>query len=161
MCAVGSETFALNDYIFVNHGNIPHGTDISGVDDKKFWVARVLEIRAVDEAHVYLRVYWLYWPEELPGGRQYYHGAKELVASNHMEIIDAMTVTGRAEVKHWMELDHDEILPDLFWRQKFDYPSQTLLVHLPSLPLTAVANLVHRKSGNTAAATVITIPTHS
>jgi len=98
------------------------------MDDQQFWVARVLEIRAVDEAHVYLRVYWLYWPEELPGGRQQYHGQKELVASNHMDIIDAMTVSGRAHVKHWMELDEDEELPELYWRQKFDYPSRTLMV---------------------------------
>lgn len=128
LAAVGTENFALQEYIFVNHDNIPHGIDIPHMDDTKFWVARVLEIRAVDEAHVYLRVYWLYWPEELPGGRQPYHGAKELVASNHMEIIDAMTVSGRASVKHWMELDDEEGLPDLFWRQKFDFPTGTLMV---------------------------------
>ena len=91
-------------------------------------MARVLEIRAIDEAHVYLRVYWLYWPEELPGGRKHYHGEKELVASNHMEIVDAMTVSGRANVKHWLELDDEEELPDLFWRQKFDFPKQQLMV---------------------------------
>lgn len=124
---VGTENFALNEHIFVNHSNIPHGTDLGASDDKKFWVARVLEIRAIDESHVYLRVYWLYWPEELPGGRQPYHGAKEIIASNHMEIIDAMTVSGRATVKHWMELDEEEDLPDLFWRQKFDYPTQMLM----------------------------------
>jgi len=127
LAKVGTETFALNEYVFINHTNIPHGTDLSQIDDSKFWVARVLEIRAEDEAHVYLRVYWMYWPEELPGGRQYYHGAKELVASNHMEIVDAMTVSGRANVKHWLELDEDEDLPDLFWRQKFDYPTQSLM----------------------------------
>jgi hypothetical protein len=57
------------------------------------WVARILEIRASDEHHVYARVYWMYWPDELPngtsngkkmvGGRQAYHGANELIASNH------------------------------------------------------------------------------
>ncbi|RPB14315.1 hypothetical protein P167DRAFT_503589 [Morchella conica CCBAS932] len=124
---VGTESFALQEYIFVNHDNIPHGIDITNMDDHKFWVARVLEIRAIDEAHVYLRVYWLYWPEELPGGRAPYHGKKELIASNHMEIIDAMTVSGRANVKHWLELDDEEDLPDLFWRQKFDFPSGTLM----------------------------------
>ncbi|KAF8469671.1 hypothetical protein BDZ91DRAFT_720681 [Kalaharituber pfeilii] len=122
---VGNENFALNEYIFVSHSNTP--TDVPELDEQKFWVARVLEIRAVDEAHVYLRVYWLYWPEELPGGRQPYHGQKELIASNHMEIVDAMTVSGRAHVKHWMELDEDEELPDLYWRQKFDFPTQTLM----------------------------------
>ena len=57
------------------------------------WVARILEIRAIDEHHVYARVYWMYWPDELPSGtqdgkkyvqgRQPYHGRNELIASNH------------------------------------------------------------------------------
>ena len=57
------------------------------------WVARILEIRASDEHHVYARVYWMYWPDELPQGtydgkkavhgRQPYHGLNELIASNH------------------------------------------------------------------------------
>lgn len=57
------------------------------------WVARILEIRASDEHHVYARVYWMYWPDELPQGthdgrktvqgRQAYHGMNELIASNH------------------------------------------------------------------------------
>lgn len=57
------------------------------------WVARILEIRASDEHHVYARVYWMYWPDELPAGtvdgkktvegRQPYHGQNELIASNH------------------------------------------------------------------------------
>lgn len=57
------------------------------------WVARILEIRASDEHHVYARVYWMYWPDELPAntrdgkklvkGRQPYHGTSELIASNH------------------------------------------------------------------------------
>jgi hypothetical protein len=59
------------------------------------WVARILEIRASDEHHVYARVYWMYWPDELPEGtldgkkyvrgRQPYHGNNELIASNHSE----------------------------------------------------------------------------
>jgi hypothetical protein len=60
------------------------------------WVARILEIRAADEHHVYARVYWMYSPDELPPGtldgkkyvqgRQPYHGQNELIASNHSKI---------------------------------------------------------------------------
>jgi hypothetical protein len=32
------------------------------------WVARILEIRASDEHHVYARIYWIYSPDELPPG---------------------------------------------------------------------------------------------
>ena len=64
------------------------------------WVARILEIRASDEHHVYARVYWMYWPDELPPGtldgkkqvqgRQPYHGANELIASNHSMILETL-----------------------------------------------------------------------
>ena len=60
------------------------------------WVARILEIRASDEHHVYARVYWMYWPDEVPAGthdgkktvqgRQPYHGKLELIASNHSKL---------------------------------------------------------------------------
>jgi hypothetical protein len=86
------------------------------------YIARVLEVRAGDAAHVYLRVYWLYRPEELPGGRQPHHGCSELIASNHMDIIEALTVVDRATVIHWDE-DPDKPWPardQLFWRQTFD-----------------------------------------
>jgi len=94
------------------------------------WVARILEIRASDEHHVYARVYWMYWPDELPAGtidgkkvvqgRQPYHGYHELVASNHMDIINVVSVTRQAIVKQWFEENEDEIQNDLYWRQAFD-----------------------------------------
>ncbi|KAL2132279.1 hypothetical protein VTI74DRAFT_3993 [Chaetomium olivicolor] len=72
-------------------------------------VARILEIRASDEHHVYARVYGMYWPDELPQathdgrktaqGRQPYHGMNELIASNHMDIINVVSVTSQAQVK--------------------------------------------------------------
>lgn len=57
------------------------------------WLAYILEIRASDANHVYARVYWMYQPDDLPQhrhqgkrcpvGRQPYHGADEVIASNH------------------------------------------------------------------------------
>ncbi|KAI9698395.1 MAG: hypothetical protein M1836_003975 [Candelina mexicana] len=116
---VGTETFGVNDYILVNHSPIAAGTVIDTTDERQYWIAKVLEVRALDQQHVYLRVFWLYWPDELPGGRQKYHGKHELIASNHMEIIDAMTVAGRAEVHHWLENDGDDVLTSLYWRQTY------------------------------------------
>ncbi|KAK0631882.1 hypothetical protein B0T14DRAFT_14315 [Immersiella caudata] len=94
------------------------------------WVARILEIRASDEHHVYARVYWMYWPDELPQGthdgkktvqgRQPYHGANELIASNHMDIINVVSVTSQAQVKQWYEENDDEVQQALYWRQAFD-----------------------------------------
>ncbi|KAK3300844.1 uncharacterized protein B0H64DRAFT_25025 [Chaetomium fimeti] len=94
------------------------------------WVARILEIRASDEHHVYARVYWMYWPDELPQGthdgrktvqsRQQYHGMNELIASNHMDIINVVSVTSQAQVKQWYEENDEEIQNALYWRQAFD-----------------------------------------
>ncbi|KAK3947620.1 hypothetical protein QBC32DRAFT_80592 [Pseudoneurospora amorphoporcata] len=99
------------------------------------WVARILEIRARDEHHVFARVYWMYWPDELPAktrdrkrivqGRQPYHGQGELVASNHMDIINVVSVTEPAIVKHWFE-ENDETQDSLYWRQAYDVRSQEL-----------------------------------
>ncbi|KEY72676.1 hypothetical protein S7711_10231 [Stachybotrys chartarum IBT 7711] len=94
------------------------------------WVARILEIRAADEHHVYARVIWMYSPDELPKGtidgkrfvegRQPYHGQTELIASNHMDIINVFSVSMPATVKQWIEADEDEIREALYWRQAFD-----------------------------------------
>ncbi|KAH7076374.1 hypothetical protein BKA63DRAFT_281377 [Paraphoma chrysanthemicola] len=86
-------------------------------------IGKVLEVRAGDSAHVYLRVYWMYRPEDLPNGRQPYHGESELIASNHMDIIEAFAVLDKAEVVHWNE-DPDSNWPvkdQLFWRQTCDF----------------------------------------
>ncbi|XDG07045.1 hypothetical protein ABKA04_006660 [Annulohypoxylon sp. FPYF3050] len=100
------------------------------------WVARILEIRASDEHHVYARVYWMYWPDELPPGtqdgkklirgRQSYHGANELVASNHMDVINVVSVTAPATVNQWDETNEDDVQPALYWRQAFDVISNEL-----------------------------------
>jgi hypothetical protein len=83
-------------------------------------VGKVLEVKAENTAEVWLRVFWLYWPEELPQGRQDYHGSQELVMSNHMEIVDAKTVAGGADILRWDELVEDQDVGQRFWRQFYD-----------------------------------------
>ncbi|KAI0468750.1 hypothetical protein F4859DRAFT_201653 [Xylaria cf. heliscus] len=105
------------------------------------WVARILEIRASDEHHVYARVYWMYWPDELPAGtqegkkfvqgRQSYHGQNELIASNHMDVINVVSVTAQATVNQWDETNEDEVQQALYWRQAFDVRSMELSSALP------------------------------
>ncbi|KAF3905513.1 hypothetical protein AA313_de0200972 [Arthrobotrys entomopaga] len=90
------------------------------------WIARVLQIRGCDPSHVYLRVAWFYWPDELPMGRQHYHGVNELIESNHPDIIDAMSVENLADIKEWDESNEDEELNAYYYRQKFDYLTQQL-----------------------------------
>lgn len=77
----------------------------------------------------------MYRPEDLPGGRQPYHGRNELIASNDMAIIHARTVDGPADVINWKEDTNSAELLDpqrLFWRQTVDvakYPA--VLSELP------------------------------
>ena len=57
------------------------------------WIAYILEIRAADHYHVFARVYWMYWPEDIPKrvmqdltrirGPEIFHRSHEVIASNH------------------------------------------------------------------------------
>lgn len=122
------------------------------------WLAYILEIRASDEHHVYARVCWLYQPEDLPrhqhrgqrcpAGRQPYHGADEVIASNHSEsrgvigrheltelpvdIINVITVTGAATVRRWDEENDNEVQQGLYWRQIIDIRQRKLSVSAAS-----------------------------
>ncbi len=53
--------------------------------------------------------------------RQPYHGANEFIMSNAMDLVDAMTVAGPAEVKQWDEQnDEQDDLGQRFFRQFLD-----------------------------------------
>lgn len=125
-----NQTFSVGSIVYVNRmspapaappEDAPPSTLLE-FDRKNLWVGEILECKAVDESHVYLRVFWLYWPEELPMGRQPYHGQKELVMSNAMDIIDAQSIASAAEVSAWNEDDDDADsgLGERYWRQTFD-----------------------------------------
>lgn len=97
---MGGDKFHTNDYVYVAHEESlkrRRTADATArsrrlTDD---WVARILEIRALDSRNVFVRVFWMYWPDELPAGtvdggksvkgRQSYHGEDELIASNHSQ----------------------------------------------------------------------------
>jgi hypothetical protein len=84
-------------YIYVaNPDTVERQKSAGARNPTEEWVAQILEIRAVDEQHVFVRVAWLYWPQEIPRrtldrgkfvqGRQPYHGTHELIASNHSKL---------------------------------------------------------------------------
>lgn len=129
ICTVGEQKFSLGSIVYINRHfpappAPPPGSSEDAIleyDRANLWVAKVLEVRAKDNQHVYLRLFWLYWPDELPSKRQPYHGANELIMSNAMDIVDAMTVAGPAEVTHWDEhRDEQEDLGQRFFRQFLD-----------------------------------------
>ncbi|KAK5133253.1 hypothetical protein LTR08_007987 [Meristemomyces frigidus] len=117
---VGDESIAVGESILVKHND----SEERNVDPAEQWKARVLEVRALDSEHVYVRVSWLNRPEDLDGGRKAYHGQNELIPTNEMDIIDAMAVNGGLEVYHWDEEDDESEMPDpdeFFWRQTYDF----------------------------------------
>lgn len=117
---VGSESIAVGQCVLVKHDD----SEDAKIDVAAQWKAKVLEVRALDSEHVYIRVAWLNRPEDLDSGRKSYHGKNELIPTNQMDIIDAMAVNGSFEVTHWDEKDDDSALANedqFFWRQTYDF----------------------------------------
>jgi hypothetical protein len=114
---VKDELVNVGDYVYVKGAN-----DGSSHALVQAWVAKVLEIRAGDPEHIYMRVYWMYRPEDLPKGRQPYHGQNELIASNDMDVIEAQTIQCKADTLDYWNEDTDQAPPnvDLYWRQTLD-----------------------------------------
>lgn len=103
---VGSESIAVGQCILVKHDD----SEDAKIDVAAQWKARVLEVRALDSEHVFIRVAWLNRPEDLDSGRKPYHGKNELIPTNQMDIIDAFSVNGSVDVVHWNENDDDSEL---------------------------------------------------
>ncbi|CAH0019471.1 unnamed protein product [Clonostachys rhizophaga] len=154
---LGKEKFHTDDFVYVaNEESIkrlkatPDGSGASQSPRSNDWVARILEIRALNEQNVYARVFWMYWPDELSAsttdgrktirGRQPYHGKHELIASNHMDIINAVSVTMAAKVEYWAESDEDDSQSSLYWRQIFNCNTTELTPARPVCKCKTPAN---------------------
>ncbi|KAL9006175.1 MAG: hypothetical protein Q9188_001054 [Gyalolechia gomerana] len=122
---VRGETYSVHQYALISRTmRLPFPCRPSPFTDKIDCVARILEIRARDPQNVYARVYWVHRPEDIPGGRQPWHGENELIASNHMEIVDALTFVKRVNVVHWVEEDRIQApapAEGMYWRQMYDF----------------------------------------
>jgi hypothetical protein len=166
-CLVENEGYTNEDFVWVQPA-----AHCSTVAEKDFWVARILDVRADDPAHVYAKVSlylpaqfshsssiiliyvlyqvaWLYWPHQLPrvydpiskkssSGARSYHGEFELIASNHMDIINVICLAGKAPVEHWVEADEERRQTGLYWRQTYSVVSASLSVNCLSLSNTAI-----------------------
>ncbi|KAH8743672.1 hypothetical protein F5883DRAFT_592157 [Diaporthe sp. PMI_573] len=125
--------YLIDDYVLVSNEN-SLDYQRSSANKGEEWVARILEVRASDERHVYARVCWMYSPDELPEcndncgkkiqGRQPYHGKDELIASNHMDIINVQSVTQKATVNQFVDDNDDQVQSALYWRQAFNIQDQ-------------------------------------
>ncbi|OAA63225.1 ebs-bah-phd domain-containing protein [Akanthomyces lecanii RCEF 1005] len=124
--------YHVDDFVYVSNG-----TD----DD---WIAKVLEIRAVDERHVYVRVYWMYSPKDLPSecigkgqDRDRYpqfQCQREVVASNHMDIISVLSIVRAADVQQLQSPGCSTKQEGVFWRFAFNYLTSELSLVDPEEP---------------------------
>jgi hypothetical protein len=113
---VGSESIAVSQCILIKHDD----SDDAKIDVAAQWKARVLEVRALDSEHVFIRVAWLNRPEDLDSGRKPYHGKNELIPTNQMDIIDAFSVNGSVDVVHWNENDDDtELMNEVCFMKQY------------------------------------------
>lgn len=71
---VGFESITTGDFILGSH-DISEDPTFDSFSD---WKAKIVEVRALDEEHVHVRISRLNRPEDLKGGRQDYHGRNEL-----------------------------------------------------------------------------------
>jgi hypothetical protein len=121
---IGNQTHSCGDCIFVKPQD----------DSDRDWKAQVHEVRAADEHHVFLRCSWLENPQDLPEevlSTPSYHGKFELVPSNKMDIIDALTVNGPLKVAYWEEANDDADMPahdEYYWRQTYNHDTKVLSV---------------------------------
>ncbi|KAL8988916.1 MAG: hypothetical protein Q9177_002079 [Variospora cf. flavescens] len=108
-CIIRGEKYSVHQYAIVLRSQpLPKPFHPLDRDLQIPCVARILEVRAADPKNVWLRLYWLYRPEEIPGGRRDYHGKDELIISNHMEIVDALQVECPVQVRRWKEEEKAE-----------------------------------------------------
>ncbi|KAL5345666.1 hypothetical protein ACLOAV_009420 [Pseudogymnoascus australis] len=138
-CTLENVDYRKNDFVYVR----PPDLELDGDDDeRKFWVAQILEIRAKGPRHVYALVAWMYWPDQLVNAhvgaekpmslRRWYHGKHELVASNHLDVEEVTSMAGHAPVTHWLEEHDDKIQEGLYWRQTFNVITGNLSVCTPA-----------------------------
>ncbi|KAK3117395.1 hypothetical protein LTR53_001309 [Teratosphaeriaceae sp. CCFEE 6253] len=135
---VGDESIGVGECILVKHQDADDAAAAAAnrVDLAAQWKAKVLEVRALDPEHVYIRVAWLNRPEDLESGRKPYHGANELIPTNHLDIIDAMTINGQLHLYHWLEDEDDSEVPGIgehFWRQTYDFANTKTFSKLRSI----------------------------
>lgn len=111
------------------------------VNPKNDWIARIVALtqdRSSDEQ--WAMIAWLYWPGDLKdahgkdekrrNGRKGYHGEHELIAFNHLDIVDVRTFDRNFadDMEICKEEDHRHITKEYYWRQTYDIRDGSLSV---------------------------------
>jgi hypothetical protein len=133
---VGGVDFARDDIVYILNNPDPPDPPKSNTsgeeelewDKKNLYVGKIVEARAESADKVFILLAYLYWPDEITPqqkkthnfyGKEYARG--ELIMSNHLQVIDATSISRKANISYWDEWNDDlDQAPERFWRQQFD-----------------------------------------
>ncbi|OLL25670.1 Chromatin remodeling protein EBS [Neolecta irregularis DAH-3] len=118
-CTISDQLLSVKDHVLVNNSNDNKETTVN-MKNSVYWIAQIVEIRARTEKEVYVLIRWYYRPEELPCGRQKYHGEDEVIWSDWEQVISAYTIAAKCSCIQWREhKNENELVQTFYWRQKF------------------------------------------
>jgi hypothetical protein len=106
----------IRDFVYVAKTLPPK--EVLAFERENFSIGRIEDVRVDNTGKIYTRIRYAYWPEELPQGRQSYHGIAEVIWSNHMDIKEIHTISRKVDVVHID--DSVEGVNELYWRQTLD-----------------------------------------
>lgn len=94
-------------------------------------IGHILEIKKKNR-HVYVRVYWMYKPEDIAITKQDNYGKREVIATNHMAVIHASNLINPipGEVYLFDEASNSPKPPaqHIYWRQHYNILTKELTV---------------------------------
>ncbi|PCD20153.1 hypothetical protein AU210_016416 [Fusarium oxysporum f. sp. radicis-cucumerinum] len=123
----GRRRFLLGDYVSVTNAS-PYSNICTAklgrasIKRKRDWVAHIVDIRGTSPVDVHALVIWMYWPEALPrrGKRGKEYQENELVASNHLGVIDVRDVDRVVPLKVLRKTRNDTRSQRFIWKDFFD-----------------------------------------
>lgn len=90
-----------------------------------------------------VRLRWYYRPEEVSGGRRPFHGRKELMFSDHEDVVEADTVDGKCTVHSYRAYSKlGQVGEDEFFT-RFDYQARTGAFNPDTVAVYCLCELPH------------------
>ncbi|EFY94590.2 Bromo adjacent region [Metarhizium robertsii ARSEF 23] len=116
--------YSTHDFVYVANDDSIEAQKIASREEDggslprltKYWVAKILEIRAADEHHVYARIYWMYSPDELPPNTRYGEESIEVCCGHQKGGAEILGKATENELAHDNQYFVDRLLGK--WRHR-------------------------------------------
>lgn len=90
-----------------------------------------------------VRVRWYYRPEEVSGGRRPFHGRKELMFSDHEDLVDADTIDGKCTVHTYKAYSKLTNVGEDEYFTRFDYKARSGVFDPDTVAVYCLCELPH------------------